>query len=357
MTARRSLIPGLVLLALAAGCTTPDDSPRSTSARPEPPKVEVPLDRDEGAVLTTLRGLDPCSLLDPAAIGAPGGTVPRPTGAGECRVDAAELGDHVSVVLGEPFGREQKYRSALLDLRGAKAYLDVSEPGTDSCRVAVAVSFRRVVSFAGRSGPRSAGGDICALTKSAAAAAVPRLTGLVYRPDEPDQPLAGACVDYPFETDCRPGSDTEVPGDPQAVLPAAVADTRVACALAGQTLHTRFGGQLAPVIAGAQAQCSFVEPSHTVLIDIVVAPNDGLAGDGQDKQVAGRPAKLTTSTGERSTYRRLCTLPVSGTSRGQLCLAVTFLAGRGVDNDARPDTSKESEVERALADIVRKHFA
>jgi hypothetical protein len=108
---------------------------------------------------------------------------------------------------------------------------------------------------------------------------------------------------------------------------------------------------------GAQAQCSFVEPSRTILIDVVVAPNDGLAGDGQDKQVAGRPAKWITSIGERSTYRRLCTLPVSGTSRGQLCLAVTFLAGRGVENDARPDASKESEVEPALADIVRKYFA
>jgi hypothetical protein len=256
-------------------------------------------------------------------------------------------------VLGESFERDQKYRAGLLDLGGAKAYLDVAEPGTDSCKVAVPVSFRKVVSFVGRSGPRSSG-DICAPTRAVAAAAVPKLTGLVYRPGEPDQPLAGACVDYPFDTDCRPGSDTEVPGDPQAVLPAAAADARVACALAGQILRARFGGQLAPVISGAQ--CSFVEPSHTVIIDVVVAPNDGLPGDGQDKQVEGRPAKWTTSTAERSTYRRLCTLPVSKTTRGQLCLAVTFLAGRGVGEDVRPDSSKESEVEPALADIVRKYF-
>ncbi|GAB3452200.1 hypothetical protein GCM10027436_51560 [Actinophytocola sediminis] len=311
-------------------------------------------------MLASLRRLDPCSLLDPAAVGAPAGVAPQPTTTDGCRIDIAELGDHVSVMLGEKFDRGERYRSALLDLNGMKAYLDVSEPGTDSCQVVVPVSFRRVVSFVGRAGPRSAPGDLCATTRAAAEAAVPRLIGLGYESDEPDQPLAGACVDYPFETECRPGAEADVPDDPQDVLPAAAADPGVACTLAGQALRTRVDANLVPVIsgpAGEQAQCSFVEPDHTVLVDIVVAPNDSLDSDGEQRQVAGRQAKSTTSTGDRSSHHRLCTLPVAGSTSGQLCLALTILAGRGVENDVPPDSTKQSVLEPALADITRAYFS
>jgi hypothetical protein len=470
---------GLAVLLIVAGCTTQEPVTQPTQV--EYPKVQPPRDRDERAVVAALRQLDACALLDPV-----GGNRPVARGPHRCAVEAAELGDTVTVTLGVRFDRGHKYRAVPLDLGGAKAYLDTSEPGTDSCRVAIPVSFELAIAAVGRKGPRSGAGDICSPARSAAAVAVTRLANppsgpatswtacellaeiagdavlegddllgmdrcrasepsqdrlgkvlfrvnldyggdptqgaedvrtiggqrvavlsdssgcsylwgvvtfhasdcpkgeplvpklitilaspnpdrtspqrpLPMRTDEPDEPLVGACVDYPYSLSCQPSTDMPVPRGAQAALAAAGTDARVACALAQDAVRARFGAAMTPVLGSLTTErptCYFVEPDHTTVVEVRARPDDDLAdavrtGGGQDVTVAGRPARSASSDTDRS----LCVLPVSGAETGLLCLVAHFFPGRGKESDAPADASRGAQLEPALTDIVSKYFA
>lgn len=456
---------GLAALLLVAGCsgTTESGPPPSTP-------MPVPQDRNVVAVISALRHLDACALLEP---GASAGGPHRCTSRG---------GNPMTVTLGVRFDREYRYRAALIDAGNAKAYLDASAPGTDTCRVALPVSFELTIAVDGRTGPGSASGDPCEPTRAAAAGVVRRLaaaatgnaanwtgcellaaglgrstglsndgptgldecvlteqdkrpyrinlnygddpaaaasqvrtvsgeqvkvlsddTGCTYlwragsnpvvtfhavdcaqgetllpklittlttanreraapqsplliRPDEPDQPLAGACVDSPYFTEtCQPAAGVAVPKGAQQVLDAAGADGRVACALAAEAIRSGFGAALTPILsapAGQQPHCYFVEPTHSVVVDVSARPGQGL-DSGSDVTVAGRPGR---SSGPRE-HRRLCVLPVSGAKSGVVCLSAQVRPGRGKEENSPADDTAADKLEPALATIVSRHFS
>src|SRR2546429_4041284 len=159
------LIGLAVVLVTLAGC-----APKANDgAQPSPTSAAAgPKDRDERAVITALRHLDACALIEPGA------TRPKATGPHRCTLETGG-GDTLTVTLGLRFDRTRKYQALPLDLGGSKAYLDLSEPGTDTCLVAIPVSFELSIAVAGRKGARSGSGDVCEPTKSVATAAVRRL--------------------------------------------------------------------------------------------------------------------------------------------------------------------------------------
>lgn len=336
---RGSALLGLVVL---AACGTADPAPPPTPSVVQLPEVRVPLDRDASAVRDELARVEACELL---ARGVRGRVVREAKS--KCSIIAAD-GVVFGIVLGEEFDRGQRYRARLDEVAGVKVYVDVEEPGEDSCRVAMPVSFTEAVVVSGRRGS----GDVCRDVREVAAAVAPELDGLTYRPDEADQALVGACVDYPNPVECRPGEPGTVTGEGEAVLTTASSDAWAACAMAADAVRQRLGDDLKPVVtAGPRPSCSFVEPGHTVLVDVVVEPRGELP-EGAARTLVGRRAVLVSSEG----YRRVCAVPVQGSERGTLCLAATFLPGRGVERGARPDLSRADRVEPALADIVDRHF-
>ncbi|MGH3860197.1 hypothetical protein [Actinokineospora sp.] len=343
-----------------SGCTSDD----TESARPEPtrvefPKVEPPKDRDRQAATKALRELGLCTLLDPTAVDAPAGTKPVETSVKRCTLFKADGDDHFAATIDDQFDREKRYRASSINLGGAKAY-QLFDPRSGTCEMAIPVSFEVAVLIIGIKGPRSKSGDVCIPTKSAADVAVDKLGSLVFRSNEPDQGLIGACVDFPYGLDCLPNSDVPVPTGGDVVLAAADGDPRVTCAFAREAVTSRFGKHLVAVITDP-ARCFFVEPSHTVVIEISVhfdsALNDtARTRGGQNTTLAGRPATSGTSTGDGYDERRLCLLPVSGARTGLLCVAAHFLPGRGVDGQVPIDTKAAAHLEPTVVDIVSRYF-
>ncbi|WP_436500717.1 hypothetical protein [Actinokineospora sp. HUAS TT18] len=317
----------------------------------EYPKIEPPTDRDAKVVVAALRELDPCALLDPAALGA------QPQSSGPRRCSVANGGDLVSVTTEDKLDRARKFHSVLIDLGGAKAYL-MADPRSGSCQVGIPVSFELAVTVAGH----KQSGDSCASTQAAASVAVDRLGSLVIPAGEPDSPDVGACVDYPYSGTCQPSEDRPVPRGAETVLAAAAGDARVACGIAKEGV-SRFGKAFAPVLGslvGGPPHCYFVEPTHTVVIEVSIHFDSDLtdqvhAGQGQSTTVAGRQAISSTTKQERFEDRRLCLLPVPGAKKGLLCVVAHFLPGRGVEN-SQVDTTAADQLEPAVEDIVERHF-
>jgi hypothetical protein len=146
---------------IVAGCASKVDN----VSPPQP----VPRDRDERMVIAALRHLDACALIEPGA------EPPVATGPHRCAAQPAAGGDTITVTLGAQFDRQHKYRALPMDIGGSKAYLDLSEPGSDSCQVAIPVSFELTIAVVGRKGPNSGPGDICEPTKTGAVPGEPGL--------------------------------------------------------------------------------------------------------------------------------------------------------------------------------------
>jgi hypothetical protein len=477
---------GLALVVAAAGCSSTDSSPPPAQTRVEYPKVDPLKDRDERAVLAALRPIDPCALLDPAALGAPAGTKPDPIAPHRCVMRTAPAGNQVAAVVGIEFDRPARYRAQLVDLGNIRAYVTAG-PGADFCQVVIPVSFELAISFEGTLD----GGDACALAKSVATVAAKRLasppagstTGwtacellagqgtqyvfespngaqgidqctmsertednkpgktvfelmlrysgdptegvkdvrtvsgqriavmpdgagcyyewrqdsvvvellatdckrgepvvptliaslgqpnpdktapqrpITIRPDEPDQAMVGACVDFPYETGCQPSSEVPVPKGAQAAFSALAADARVACTLAGDSVRAQFGADMAPILGSPSTVplgCYLVERTHTVMVELFANTHDTLAASmptgGPEITVAGRPAMTSTSGNDR----RLCVLPVRDTKTGTLCVVAHFLPGRGKETGAPVDTSKADRLEPAVADLLGRYFS
>ena len=143
------------------------------SAGPRPP------DRDGDAVLTAMRRLDACALLDGpgmAAAGLPGNARPTPTAPHACAftVDRV-LDDTVDVSVGVEWGFSYAYNAAPLVIAGAKAYLvDFSSAGHSDCRVDIPASFLTAVEVRSRAGYESKTNS-CDQAKAAAATVVAKL--------------------------------------------------------------------------------------------------------------------------------------------------------------------------------------
>jgi len=165
------------------------------SGQPEPPPREraVPVDRDEPAILATLRGLDPCALLDPAATGAPTAfpatVAPVRTGPRHCEIRG---GPEVAagVTVGTAFGTEARVTEfAQEPIAGAKAYLPRAVQPGDPCVLHVPVSFGYSVSFSVFI-DAALGVDQCTVVRGLAGAAIPKLAEPAGITAAPPLPLA-----------------------------------------------------------------------------------------------------------------------------------------------------------------------
>jgi hypothetical protein len=129
----------------------------------------LPGDRDDHAVLTALREIDPCALL--AAGPKLSGLALRRVGPHRCELGAAPLDAWVGVSLGKNAELPPRWGGTRVTVAGAKGY----RSGSDSfCGVLLPVSFRRVIAIEARSGTW-AGFDSCTVAMRFATAAVPVL--------------------------------------------------------------------------------------------------------------------------------------------------------------------------------------
>ena len=138
-----------------------------------------PADRDGDAVLTAMRKLDACALLDGpgmAAAGLPGAAHPIPTAPHACAFSVDKLfDDTVDVMVGTDWSFGGAYNEAPLVMGGAKAYLDdLSSDGHPECTIDLPVSFRIAVEVRSTAGYESKTNS-CDQAKSAAAGVVAKL--------------------------------------------------------------------------------------------------------------------------------------------------------------------------------------
>lgn len=138
-----------------------------------------PADRDGDAVLTAMRQLDACALLDGpgmAAAGLPGNAHPIPTGPHACSFSVDKLfDDAVDVMVGNDADFGHKYNERPLTIGGAKAYLaDLGSDGHSECAIDLPVSFFISVEIRDTAGFESKTNS-CDQAKSAAAGVVTKL--------------------------------------------------------------------------------------------------------------------------------------------------------------------------------------
>jgi hypothetical protein len=96
---------------------------------------------------------------------------------------------------------------------------------------------------------------------------------VLYRADEPDLPVAGACA---YLTDdaatCEPAVDVAVPDGEEAIVAAADLDPNVSCAVARAAVNRHYGRGLRPVTDPSQdtGGCHFVQPDRALSVEVTI---------------------------------------------------------------------------------------
>lgn len=140
------LAMGLVAALGLTGCTTPDDRtpPSSSPSTTERPPAPRPKDRDEEAVLSALRRIDLCAVLDKALAATPGAPADaNPEAPQPSRCDLAGMRYPISATV---VGLVHSTRLSLQAraIGGAKGYVRY---GSSSCAVFLPVSFEKAIEF------------------------------------------------------------------------------------------------------------------------------------------------------------------------------------------------------------------
>jgi hypothetical protein len=178
-------VAGCAGVLFLAGCSA-DEPPAPDGPLPkvEHPKAPIPKDRDEQAVLSALRRVDPCALLDPsggAVAGFPADLKPQASGPFTCSIDPSEgkYGGAVHVKFNR-FTEDDRIKLPLLTLGGGKAYVKTH---MTTCNVFLPVSFTMAIEF---STIVQEGADPCPAPKAFAQVAAPKLAN----PDAVQAPLS-----------------------------------------------------------------------------------------------------------------------------------------------------------------------
>lgn len=181
---RKRFMGGIAALSVSlalSGCTGGDhlvpEYPDPTSTSPaaptktdasKPPADEHPLD----AVRAALRRLDACALIDPAVATSSGMTAKPwmiPDSPHKCTVTGEpQLGNEITVTLGNGLSPVNRYNAQPMTLAGAKAYQDGKQL-PEQCRIEIPVSRELAVQFRYRLG-HGITGDACAAVEKFAAA-------------------------------------------------------------------------------------------------------------------------------------------------------------------------------------------
>nr|WP_253668101.1 hypothetical protein [Streptoalloteichus tenebrarius] len=136
--------------------------------------MERPSDRPAEAVLSALRQLDACALVDPSAAKSAGFARSVPEGPHTCDY-LGNGGDKAEVRIGHHFDHGSRYRSEPIELGGVRAYLFRGEQKEKApCELNIPVSFTLSIRLDVRRG-ESTSSDTCAQARALGGAAAARL--------------------------------------------------------------------------------------------------------------------------------------------------------------------------------------
>jgi hypothetical protein len=114
-----------------------------------------------------------------------------------------------------------------------------------------------------------------------------------FAPEEPDESIVGACVDWTNQgtTDgcLNYVSPPSPPGSGHALLTAAEADPNVTCLASQAAVRVLFGPDLRPIVYGGF--CHFLAPDHTA--DVQIAFNASYAPDQYDHEASDHRVPVT----------------------------------------------------------------
>jgi hypothetical protein len=175
---------------------------------------------------------------------------------------------------------------------------------------------------------------------------------LPYRPDEPDQPAAGACAYYTTDPHaCQPYRQVEVPPE---LVAAAEHDGNVTCRLALDAVRTWLGEEPTPVVEPDPARCLFVTRTGTVWLALTitsdpVAPPSGEKVDRLD--VLGHPGWLLVDgdsrRGELALHRE---------GPGTLTFDLVLGPEPGQEDGARVDTAPAGKLVPLLGHLLSQNL-
>jgi hypothetical protein len=179
--------------------------------------------------------------------------------------------------------------------------------------------------------------------------------GLLYRPDEPDLPVAGACGFYTTDpARCQPYVAVTVPGRAAELVRAAATDLHVNCAIAVDAVRERVGAGHRPVVDDAVG-CVFVEPTRTTRVAVRLVPGRGRSEpDATSASIVGLPVRTVEWEERPWRVRRLdVALPHGGT------LSVTAYASAkaGSTRDAPVDPAQLDIADTVAGQIVATHLS
>lgn len=287
---------------------------------------------------------DPCALL---AAGLGGGSAPR--------VDA--LGDHgVDGCRGEGVRLTLSYgdlgRGALRKILGRQVRVVA---GADRCRIGwsegPAPGGQQLVEL---SAPdcRSAEGIVTGILRAPAEGApVEPWRPLLFRPDEPDLLVAGACGHFDDDpAHCAPYVEVPVPDGRTEALEVA-GDLNVSCAIAVDAVRAQFGGELTPVTSDL-AGCAFVEPTRTIQVRVRLDPDEP-DRQGTPSEVAGLPAWASAEDEPAGARRRV---DVALDRDATLSVTVYASPKPGATRTDPADPAVLARTEAVAADIVTTHL-
>lgn len=139
----RSVAAGCAIALVVTGCTSTTPPPPSTTQRPTEERLK---DRDERAVLTALRQLDMCALVDAAWNATPGLPTDVELSAESpfaCSAALTSTEKITAKVTPRSYGKSEDLPVRVLG--GAKTYVDEK----DLCRIYMPVSFGLAIEFEG----------------------------------------------------------------------------------------------------------------------------------------------------------------------------------------------------------------
>ncbi len=189
---------------------------------------------------------------------------------------------------------------------------------------------------------------------------------LLYGLDENDTASRGACVDLAISggvEDCEPYQEVPVLRGGDAIMAASDANRHLQCAVFADAVADKFGTEFVAVTWGEH--CFFVDPAHTVEIQVNVddgnAPSDYGRGDlysGREKtEIAGKPA-IVFWDADRTVFE-IYLSPHSSTSElGNLHIAVGMVGGRGKEYETPPPLSEDQAdlATDVMVRVVETHF-
>lgn len=191
------------------------------------------------------------------------------------------------------------------------------------------------------------------LTAPTTAPSVSPRRPLLYRPDEPDLPVAGACGFYTANpARCRSHVPVPAPDVPAMVFRAAAADDDVACTIARDAVREHGLAALRPVTDDA-AGCVFVEPARTVRVTVrLVTGPVILEPQARRTSVAGASAWVSERAEPPMAVRRLDIALRHGT----LSVTVHTFAAVGASRADPPDPDRLDIAEAVAREIMTTHL-